>query len=157
MSAPPVEGVKQAKSKETNMKKTNCTAENQNLVGLVRKGRVVGMVDATLLDDISQPVSIGITTHPQSKKQVRAITILGKTFVYSDKRGFGNFSYIDSAFAEKIMHCIPASVYNECYRDHVQGKATMLKWHHIGDNQYQLMIHGYGMHVWTSKPIIAKK
>jgi hypothetical protein len=98
---------------------------------------------------------VNITTgaHPQNGKQVRMITILDHSFVYSDKRGHCCHTTIDGDFAREIISEIPAKHY---YPDRLPspGQEFKLSWNWFGENKgYQLLLHYGSDHVYTSENI----
>jgi hypothetical protein len=89
-------------------------------------------------------------THSQSKKECKFINILGESFVYSDKRGYGTWAMVPASFAKKIIENIPALHY---YADRMpsENQTMKLSWSHYGDSGYELRLHSGSNHVYTSE------
>lgn len=94
--------------------------------------------------------------HVQSGKLVKEITILGKSFCYSDKRGFQTHSEISKDFAIEVINAFPVKISMTgkpvLMIDRLSNLGIILKWNYLGDKKYELAIHSAG-HVWASEPI----
>ena len=102
--------------------------------------------------------NLEITTgvHIQSGKSVKEISILGKSFCYSDKRGFQTQSEITKDFALEVINAFPVKISMTgkpvLMLDRLNDLKIILKWNYLGDNNYELSVHSLG-HVWASLPI----
>lgn len=102
--------------------------------------------------------NLEITTgkHIQSGKSVKEIQILGKSFCYSDARGFQTQSEITKEFALDVINSFPVKISMTgkpvLMLDRLNALGIILKWNFLGDDNYELSIHSAG-HVWASLPI----
>ncbi|WP_134344494.1 hypothetical protein [Flavobacterium psychrophilum] len=102
--------------------------------------------------------NLEITTgvHVQSGRPVKQITILGKDFCYSDKRGYQTESRITRDFALKVIEAFPVKISRSgipvLMLDRLNDLGIILKWNYLGEAGYELSIHSGG-HVWASSPI----
>ena len=119
-----------------------------------------------IINQQKQKEMLQITTgiHSQSGKEVAKIVILGRSFIYSDKRGMSMYTHIDAEFAREIIEKIPSKVLHSdklAYLDNPANDFT-LSWLCYGSNKtescHELRIH-FGEkksdHIWTSISIIA--
>ena len=108
-----------------------------------------------------ETIKISNCIHPQSGKVVPCIVILGKEYVYSDKKGYGTFATIDRKAALKIIDKFPSQKTSRgipvFYPDRMIGEEYKLSWNYVGKNKYYLSISGYnsrnnstGTHIWRS-------
>ena len=105
--------------------------------------------------------AIELTTmlHPQSGKQVKGIKILGKEFLYSDKRGFQTEAMIGKDFAAKVVTEFKPELSRHGNAIYMPERMNIdklgLRWRYMRINSkecIQLLIHGTD-HAYTSKPI----
>ena len=107
-------------------------------------------------------LAITKTVHPQSKKEVTAIEILGRTFIYSDKRGVDRYAMISQEFAKEVIDTFPVKIGRgniveqgkEIYfPERMKNSEVRLSWNFFGKGEYELLIHDGSDHVWTSNTI----
>ncbi len=107
-------------------------------------------------------LAITKTVHPQSKKEVTAIKVLGSTFIYSDKRGVDRYAMISQEFAKEVISAFPVKVGRgnilepgkEIYfPERMKNSEVRLSWNFFGKGEYELLIHDGSDHVWTSNTI----
>lgn len=116
-------------------------------------------------------LQINTGTHSQSGKEVAKIVILGRSFIYSDKRGMSMHAEIDANFVREIIETIPSKVLLSeklslldnpshefvlswlCYGVNKSEKAAGMK------ETYELRIHfgaNKGSHIYTSINLTAE-
>ena len=102
-------------------------------------------------------IEMTTVSHPQSGREVKGIFILGKSFVYSDSRGYGTNAHIDAEVADEIIskfECAKGRTgINVYYPERLKSADIKLSWWNYGGGDFELRIHSHGQHVWTSKII----
>jgi hypothetical protein len=110
-------------------------------------------------------IEIISSPNAQNEKIEDFISICGRSFRYSDNRGYSTFTFIDWVFALEIMDKLPAKVLHAERTLNVVDKNVDIKlsWSRYGLNKAQreagdresieVKIHAGSEHLFTSEPI----
>ncbi len=86
-----------------------------------------------------------------------SINIINRSFRFSDKRGFSQFSPIEKSFAEQVVKAFPTKIlHQERFNDMLSGNGSIvLKWNLYAGGLVDLLIHYNQVHVFTSELVEA--
>ena len=140
---------------------TCCNADREKFIGIVDYKEQLGFItivnnvqyELRKLVDVEIIKSYGSVIHPQSGKESKSIIVLNKEFIYSDKRGFVQYTEISIEFAMEIINSFPVAngrTGKEIkFLDRLNPNyPIILKWNNLFD---KMTIHGLGGHVWSEK------